>query len=135
MLPVIILTLTGVVLAIAIGVVAKYFGVEQDPRTEQFLNMLPGANCGGCGFAGCADYAKAVVEGKAKLGLCASMSQKALSEAAEIVVTIGTSATTPSLKIGDISEMVGYSDAAHFSRTFKKLENMSANEYRNTLRK
>ena len=41
----------------------------------------------------------------------------------------------PSLKIGDISEMVGYSDAAHFSRTFKKLENMSANEYRNTLRK
>lgn len=31
--------------------------------------------------------------------------------------------------------MVGYTDTAHFSRTFKKLENMSANEYRNTLRK
>ena len=41
----------------------------------------------------------------------------------------------PSLKIGEISEMVGYADTAHFSRTFKKLENMSANEYRNTLRK
>ena len=41
----------------------------------------------------------------------------------------------PSLKIGEISEMVGYTDTAHFSRTFKKLENMSANEYRNTLRK
>ena len=39
----------------------------------------------------------------------------------------------PSLKIGDISERVGYSDTAHFARTFKKLENMSANEYRNSL--
>ena len=40
----------------------------------------------------------------------------------------------PSLKIGDVSEMVGYSDTAHFARTFKKLENMCANEYRNSLR-
>ena len=39
----------------------------------------------------------------------------------------------PKLKIGDISEMVGYADTAHFARTFKKLEGMSANEYRNTL--
>ena len=38
-----------------------------------------------------------------------------------------------SLKIGDIVEMVGYSDAGHFSRTFKKLEGISANEYRNSL--
>lgn len=41
----------------------------------------------------------------------------------------------PSLKIGDISEMVGYADTAHFARTFKKMENMSANEYRNSLRR
>ena len=41
--------------------------------------------------------------------------------------------TDPRLKIGDISEMVGYSDTAHFARTFKKFEGMSANEYRNTL--
>lgn len=41
----------------------------------------------------------------------------------------------PSLKIGDISEMVGYADTAHFARTFKKIENMSANEYRNSLRR
>lgn len=39
----------------------------------------------------------------------------------------------PSLKIGQISEMVGYSDTAHFARTFKKFEGMSANEFRNTL--
>lgn len=37
----------------------------------------------------------------------------------------------PSLRIGDISEMVGYVDTPHFSRVFKKLEGISANEYRN----
>lgn len=40
----------------------------------------------------------------------------------------------PKLKIGEIGEMVGYADTAHFARTFKKLEGMSANEYRNTIR-
>lgn len=39
----------------------------------------------------------------------------------------------PSLKIGEIGELIGYADTAHFARTFKKLEGMSANEFRNTL--
>ena len=39
----------------------------------------------------------------------------------------------PKLKIGEISELVGYADTAHFARTFKKLEGMSANEFRNSL--
>jgi two-component system response regulator YesN len=37
----------------------------------------------------------------------------------------------PSLKIGDICDLVGYADTGHFSRVFKKIEGMSANEYRN----
>ena len=40
----------------------------------------------------------------------------------------------PSLKIGEIAELVGYADTAHFARTFKKLEGMSANEFRNVKR-
>lgn len=40
----------------------------------------------------------------------------------------------PRLKIGEIGERVGYADTAHFARTFKKQEGMSANEYRNTLK-
>ena len=38
----------------------------------------------------------------------------------------------PSLRIYDVAEMVGFQDLAHFSRVFKKMEGMSANEYRNT---
>ena len=39
----------------------------------------------------------------------------------------------PSLRIGDIGELVGYADTGHFSRIFKKLEGKSANSYRNGL--
>ncbi len=39
----------------------------------------------------------------------------------------------PSLRVSDIGEQVGYQDTAHFSRTFKKLEGVSANEYRNRM--
>ena len=39
----------------------------------------------------------------------------------------------PALRIGDIAEMVGFIDMAHFSRVFKKTAGLSANEYRNTL--
>lgn len=38
----------------------------------------------------------------------------------------------PSLRICDVAEMVGFQDLAHFSRVFKKMEGMSAGEYRNT---
>lgn len=39
----------------------------------------------------------------------------------------------PKLKIGDIVELVGFSDAAHFARVFKRTVGMSANEYRNSI--
>ena len=38
----------------------------------------------------------------------------------------------PALRICDVAEMVGFQDLAHFSRVFKKMEGISANEYRNT---
>ena len=41
----------------------------------------------------------------------------------------------PSLRICDVAEMVGFQDLAHFSRVFKRLEGMSANEYRNYISK
>lgn len=42
--------------------------------------------------------------------------------------------TDPGLKIGDIVELVGFSDSAHFARVFKKIVGVSANEYRNRLK-
>jgi electron transport complex protein RnfB len=51
----------GAVLGVVIGMVAKVFSVDVDERIEGVEDLLPSANCGGCGYAGCMDFAKAVV--------------------------------------------------------------------------
>ena len=58
----VISALMGLLLAVA----DKYLYVQVDERIEQVSSMLPNANCGGCGFPGCAGFAEALVEGKAK---------------------------------------------------------------------
>lgn len=60
----------GVVLGVVIGFVAKAFAVEVDERIEGVEELLPSANCGGCGYAGCMDFAKAVVATNATPGQC-----------------------------------------------------------------
>ncbi|MFN3284360.1 MAG: RnfABCDGE type electron transport complex subunit B [Pseudothermotoga sp.] len=49
---------------------AKKFEVKEDPRVEMIKQVLSGANCGVCGYAGCEAYAKAVVAGKASYDMC-----------------------------------------------------------------
>jgi RnfABCDGE-type electron transport complex B subunit len=61
----------GLASAAALAAAEKYFTVKQDPRIDQVTELLPGANCGGCGYAGCADYARAIVDGTAECNLCA----------------------------------------------------------------
>lgn len=85
MISIVILTVTGIVMALAIGLVAKYFGTEVSPKAEKLLELLPGANCGGCGFAGCADYVQAMVSGKAVPGICPSMTSEKIAKASEIL--------------------------------------------------
>lgn len=60
----------GMVAAVALGIAAKKFAVEIDPRELAALEVLPGANCGACGFPGCAGYAKALVAGSVDLNQC-----------------------------------------------------------------
>ena len=77
--------------------------------------------------------------------MCANLKKKGIT--GEETETVGTESASdhvriehakellkdPSLRIGDISEQVGFLDLAHFSRVFKKQEGMSANEYRNQI--
>lgn len=51
----------GFVSASILSVASKLLAVEEDPRLEVVVEALPGANCGGCGFAGCEAYAAAVL--------------------------------------------------------------------------
>ena len=74
---VILCTIVGAVGAIILVAAAKFMAVEEDPRIEEVAGCLAGANCGGCGYAGCADYAKAIVEDGAPTFKCAPGGDKA----------------------------------------------------------
>ncbi|MEG2755668.1 MAG: Fe-S cluster domain-containing protein [Mucinivorans sp.] len=57
-----VLVALGLVSAIILYVVAQKFKVYEDPRIDESEALLPGANCGGCGFPGCRGMATALVE-------------------------------------------------------------------------
>lgn len=59
---IVVLAGLGLVLALILFFVAKKFKVEEDPRIEEVEKVMPGANCGGCGFAGCHAFADAAVK-------------------------------------------------------------------------
>ena len=56
------LCVLGILAALILYFVAQKFKVEEDPRIDEVEKMLPGANCGGCGFAGCRGLADALVK-------------------------------------------------------------------------
>ena len=64
-----ILTILGAALAVVLYFVAEKFKVEEDPRIDDVEKELPGANCGGCGQAGCRAFAQFCVESE-DLGKC-----------------------------------------------------------------
>lgn len=63
LIAVIVLGGIALVSAVILYVCSKKFAVHEDPRLGQVTELLPGANCGGCGFAGCSGMAAALVKG------------------------------------------------------------------------
>jgi len=83
----------AVFMAYVLGWANEAFHVETDERVEACLEALPGANCGGCGFVGCSDYAEAVVAGKAECDRCPVGGPACAKKLAEILgVELGHSA-------------------------------------------
>lgn len=60
----------GALFGVALALAAKKFAVEQDPRIEKIIEVLPGANCGGCGYPGCSGLAEAIAKGLAPTSSC-----------------------------------------------------------------
>lgn len=69
---IIVVTVIGIICAVVLAVASKVMAVPVDERIPAVRECLPGANCGGCGFAGCDGYAAALVEDPTlPLNLCA----------------------------------------------------------------
>lgn len=67
---VIVLGLLGLIFGIILDFASKKFAVEVDEREAKILTVLPGANCGGCGYPGCGGLAAAIAKGEAPVNGC-----------------------------------------------------------------
>ena len=89
LIPALIVGGCGVLAGVLLTVAAKIFHVEVDERIEKISGALPQANCGACGYAGCADYASAIVEKGVPTNLCRPGGADA---AGKIAAILGTAA-------------------------------------------
>lgn len=79
----------GLLAAILLIAASKIFSVKTDERIGEIEEILPHANCGACGYAGCADYAAAVVNSGAATNLC---KPGGTDTAAQVAAVMGTEA-------------------------------------------
>lgn len=71
LIPILVLTVIGILAAALLTLAAARFGVKEDARAAAVRECLPGANCGACGYSGCDGYAGALAEGKTdRTNLC-----------------------------------------------------------------
>lgn len=81
----VIVGVVGLVVGLFLGIAAISFKVEVDEREEAILEVLPGNNCGGCGYAGCSGLAAAIVKGEAPVNACPVGGENVGNKVAEIM--------------------------------------------------
>ncbi|MFA5983326.1 MAG: RnfABCDGE type electron transport complex subunit B [Methylococcaceae bacterium] len=64
------LTILGLLLGFLLGIAAKYFKVESSPIVDELEALMPGSQCGQCGYPGCRPAAEALADGKAPATVC-----------------------------------------------------------------
>lgn len=74
------LTVLGAALGVVLGIANRYLQVEGNPVVDELAALMPGSNCGQCGFPGCAGAAAAIADGSAP-PTCCPPGGKALADA------------------------------------------------------
>lgn len=85
--PVIVLGGLGLLFGVLLSLASRFFAVVTDPRVDEVLHALPGANCGACGFPGCEGLANAMVAGNAAANACPIGGQETADRVASILGT------------------------------------------------
>lgn len=80
-----VLLVLAAIFGFVLAVLGKKLAVHEDERIGQVREHLSGANCGGCGYAGCDAFAKAIVEGTADINACSATSAENKNKIAEIM--------------------------------------------------
>ena len=84
-LPVIVFIALGIVTGTLLALATKVFAVKKNEIAEQINDCLPGANCGGCGYSGCAALAEAISQGEADITRCSVGGEEVADQIAEIM--------------------------------------------------
>lgn len=85
LLPILLVALIGLLAGLLLAAASVMMAVPTDETAEQLAAALPGANCGACGYSGCAGYAAALSKGEAQVGLCTVGGRAAANECAAIL--------------------------------------------------
>lgn len=93
---ILVVTGLGLLAAIILVVASKLMYVPSNETAVEIEGVLPGVNCGACGYAGCADYAAAVASGEAETNLCVPGGPSTAQKVAEIM----------GQEAGEVEEMV-----------------------------
>ncbi len=75
----------GLIFSVGLAIANRKLHVEEDPKIHQIHEVLPGVNCGACGFPGCGPFAENVVNGKADYNGCPVGGQEVAEDIAEIL--------------------------------------------------
>jgi Na+-translocating ferredoxin:NAD+ oxidoreductase RNF subunit RnfB len=82
---IIILGTLGLAYGLGLAFASRKFHVDVDPKIEAIVEALPSANCGACGYPGCAGYAEAIVNNDEELNKCAPGGSAVVAQIAEIM--------------------------------------------------
>lgn len=82
---VVVMGLLGLFFALVLAFASKKLAIKEDPRLEKILKVLPGVNCGVCGYAGCREYAKAIMEKGDPYDLCKVGKERVAGKIKEIM--------------------------------------------------
>ncbi len=85
LIPLITMGLLGLLFSSGLVIAYKKLRVEENPLISKVEEILPGANCGACGYSGCRAYAQAVVEGKAEPNLCSVGGNEVAQQIADLL--------------------------------------------------
>lgn len=75
----------GLVAGAALAFASKYFYVEKDEKVEAVKEMLPGANCGACGYAGCGMLAQAICNNEVPVSVCSALKEDEIRNIASLL--------------------------------------------------
>jgi len=116
-------TLIGGALGIGLAVAARILAVKKDERVSKVEEILPGANCGACGFPGCSGYAEGIVNEDADISLCSPGGSEVLAKIAELM----------GVEAGDVGEKMvaqvhcrGNRDTSTYTFNYKGLNDCNA---------